>query len=186
MRIWLFILFVASPVWAGNFRYGMPDYATMLREADLVAVVRFVDLRDSGNKKELNGVDSNPTGLHFRELKGKARVISLIKGDPGGDVTCRFYRYPSIEESTEDLGDPDLARRRLAACLRDFGLVHVFPGPPCETAGFEITDFLVYLKKSADGWYEPVTGDSDSDSSIRMLSRPGVSPKLSNEGEPNR
>lgn len=183
MRRLIPFLISASAAIAGGLRYGVPDYAAMFRDSDLVAIVRFHDLKDTGLKKELDDVYSRPSGLHFRELKGTARVISLIRGAGDEKVAVRLYRYPTIEESSNDLGDRELARKRLAACFRNSGLVHVFPGIPRETELFERMDFLVYLKKTGDGFYAPATGDSDSYSSIRQLNDPSVAAKLTRQAQ---
>jgi hypothetical protein len=185
MRLLILILLSSFASASSGYRYGIPDYPTMYRDADLVAIVRFVGLKDTKEKRMLDDVFSRPTGLYFRELKGTVNVISLLKGDvdPNSKLVCRFYRFSTLEESSEDLGDSELARKRRAACFRNWGKIHVFAGPPDQTEGFERTDFLVYLKKNSDGFYIPVTGDSDSDSAIRELNRPNVAAKLTNQAE---
>jgi hypothetical protein len=77
----------------------------------------------------------------------------------------------------------NIAAAGIQRCFRNWGKIHVFAGPPDQTEGFERTDFLVYLKKNSDGFYIPVTGDSDSDSAIRELNRPNVAAKLTNQAE---
>jgi hypothetical protein len=185
MKLLLLILLSSFASASSGYRYGIPDYPVMYREADLVAIVRFVGLKDTQKKKMLDDVFSKPTGLYFRELNGTVNVISLLKGDVDlkSKLICRFYRFSTLEESSVDLGDSELARKRLAARFRNWGKIHVFTGPPEETENFEMTDFLVYLKKTSDGFYIPVTGDSDSDSAIRELSRPNVAAKLTNQAE---
>lgn len=185
MKLLLLILLSSFASASSGYRYGIPDYTAMYREADLVAIVRFVGLKDTQKKKMLDDVFAKPTGLYFRELNGRVNVISLLKGDvdPNSKLICRFYRFSTLEESSEDLGDLELAIKRLAACRRNWGTIHVFAGPPDQTEGFERTDFLVYLKKTSDGFYIPVTGDSDSDSAIRELNRPNVAAKLTNQAE---
>jgi hypothetical protein len=185
MRLLILILLSSFASASSGYRYGIPDYPAMYRDADLVAIVRFVGLKGTKEKRMLDDVFSRPSGLYFRELKGTVNVISLLKGDvdPNSKLVCRFYRFSTLEESSEDLGDSEIARKRLAACFRNWGKIHVFAGPPDQTEGFERTDFLVYLKKTSDGIYIPVTGDSDSDSAIRELNRPTVAAKLTNQAE---
>ena len=152
---------------SGRGVLALPDYPAMYRDADLVAVIRFVDLKDTNKTKELTDLTSRPSGLQFRELNGRIKLVSLLKGTVDSPIVCRLYRFPTFEECSNDLGDQDVARKRLSACIRDFGLVHVFWLKPA--GDIQNVDFLVYLKKAPDGLYIPVTGDSDSHSAIREL-----------------
>ena len=146
----------------------LPDYPAMYRDADLVAIVRFVDLKETSKTKELMDLTSKPSELLFRELNGHIKIVSLFKGSVDKPIICRLYRFPTLDECSKDLGDREVARKRLAAHLRDFGFVHVWVGP---SMGREIRDVdcLVYFKKSADGLYIPVTGESNSDSAVIPL-----------------
>ncbi len=182
MRILVLLLLGALAV-SGRGVLVLPDYSAMHRDADLVAIIRFVDLKDTGKTKELMGLDSKPSSLQFRELNGHIKVISLLKGALEDPIVCRVYRFPTFEECVKDVGNQDEATKRLSACVRDFGLVHVFWAVPNFGASIQDLDFLVYLKKAEGGVYIPVTGDSDSQSAIRQLEPPSIFTRNKQEAE---
>ena len=154
----------------------LPDYPAMYRDADLVAVVRFVDLKDTHKTKELPDLTSKLSKILFRELNGQIKVVSLFKGTADDPIVCRLYRFPTLDECAKDIGDPEEARKRMTHLLTDFGLVHVLYWG----AHLDQNDYLVYLKKSTDGLYIPVTGESNSVSAIRQLAEPNI-PKHTNQ-----
>jgi hypothetical protein len=182
MRI-LLLLLIGVLAATGRGVLVLPDYPAMFRDADVVAIIRFVDLKDTNKTKELTDLTSAPSGLQFRELNSHIKVLSLLKGTADDPMVCRVYRFPTFDECVKDLGSQDEARRRLTACLRDLGLVHVFWAGPDLGASIQDLDFLVYLKKTEGGVYIPVTGDSDSQSAIRQLEPPSISTRNKQEAE---
>ena len=174
MRI-LVLLLLGALAASGRGVLVLPDYPAMFRDADVVAIIRFVDLKDTNKTKELTDLMSNPSGLQFRELNSHIKVLSLLKGTADDSMVCRVYRFPTFDECVKDLGSQDEARKRLTACVRDLGLVHVFWAVPNLGASIQDLDFLVYLKKTEGGVYIPVTGDSDLQSAIRQLEPPSIS-----------
>lgn len=182
MRIFLLLLIGISAA-SGRGVNVIPDYPAMFRDADIVAIIRFVDLKDTNKTKELTDLMSTPSGLQFRELNSHIKVLSLLKGSVDDTMICRVYRFPTIDECAKDLGSQEEARKRLTACIRDMGLVHVFWAIPNLGASIQYLDFLVYLKKAEGGVYIPVTGDSDSQSAIHQLGPPSISTRNQLETE---
>jgi hypothetical protein len=155
------ILLVAVP--AADAR-RLPDwpYDRLLKEADLVVVAAAVKSEPAADKLE---------GDYAFELDGintRFTVKAVLKGEaPKGDLTVLHYQMGRLKPGkTEDdqmyaaKSGPDLVTFRAEPLrVRVGGSGTEMPAP----------EYLLYLKKRADGRYEPVSGQFDPDLSVREI-----------------
>lgn len=127
---------------------GHWPYENLVREADLVVLAAAESSADSDDPPAKEGWEANCVGVNTT-----FRVLAPLKGDIQGKLTLFHYR---LKPGVPVPNGPILASFRIAkADARD--------GGPC---------YLLFLKKRADGRYEPVAGQIDSVLSVRAVPGP--------------
>jgi hypothetical protein len=149
------LIAVALPCQA--WRHPIPDYSGQFDSADVVAVIRVSRIAETGQTKRLRG----NSRVMFRELEVQVEIVSLMKGKTNQPITCRLYRFPTIEEAKGDLG-PRAHIELLAETPWESGLF----------VPRQWNHYLAYLKRDADGFYVPVRGFEGADYCFRELNCP--------------
>jgi hypothetical protein len=115
-------------------------YAELLKEADVVAILRVDRIENTGATFEGHGDSKQYQGKRATSIVGLS-----LKGSPSRTLTFDFFTYssPTVIPPNGAMF-PDLSKR---------DKVH----------------YLVFLKKAADGTLIPVGGHYDGDVSIRPI-----------------
>ena len=151
-------LALAGPREAAARRIVPWSYEDLLKAADLVVVAGAVASDPAGDAK-----DPVPDGAIGVDTRFAVRLV--LKGEaPRGGLTVLHYRWgkaQSGDEAERRAKDPPnfVAFRTGAARVDVSGTPVDVPAP----------DYLLFLKKRADGRYEPVSGQIDPDRSVREL-----------------
>lgn len=146
MRFLIFILLAWSFIGlsSAGIIYVGPDHPKLLKEADLVAVLRLKTMADTGTTKAL----TSESPLAFHEFKATFEVLTVFKGDADAPLALRMHRFPTLEEAVRQLGDE--GRRQLSIIHRHRN-IHIHLMTPTHAK-----EYLAYLKKQEDGTYIPV------------------------------
>jgi hypothetical protein len=131
-------------------------YDKLFREADLVVLARPVSSADSGEVTKHNSWKVDFVGVN---TKFEARAV--LKGKlEGGRLTVLHHRLP---DGVAVVNGPLLVSFRLRGLFITTNTAKVGLGRP---------DYLLFLKKRADGRYEPVSGPVDPELSVREVMPP--------------
>lgn len=122
-------------------------YKNLVREADLVVLAAPESSADSEDPPAKEGWEANCVGVNTT-----LRVLAPLKGEVQGKLTLFHYR---LKPDLAYVNGPFLTTFRVPARAEE--------GGPC---------YLLFLKKKADGRYEPVAGQLDSVLSIRAVPGP--------------
>jgi hypothetical protein len=131
-------------------------YDKLFREADLVVLARPVSSADSGEVASPGGWK-----VEFLGVNTKFEAKAVLKGKlEGGRLTVLHHRLPdgiSIKDG------PWLVSFRLRGlAVETKAMKAILPRP----------DYLLFLKRRADGRYEPVSGPVDPELSVREVMPP--------------
>jgi hypothetical protein len=120
-------------------------YEDLFKEADVVAIVRVTEVRDTAARLEGYG----DTKL-YQGKEAEALVGLMLKGDRQPKLTFQFFSYA-----------PKVSPLPNGAMFADL-------------SGFQKSHYLVFLKKLDDGTLVPISGHFDAGSSVRALDGEGL------------
>lgn len=131
--------------------------ASLLKKSDLVVIARPIESVSTKRTRSLQkerGID-----VTLRAVETKVRVASVLKGDCGTEIVIEHYEIADVREVVLDKG-PKLASFRMKPITINVeGEKRVIPEPY----------YLLYLRKMKASTYEPVTGYTESQSSVFEL-----------------
>ena len=136
-------------------------YGKLHEEADIVAVARAVSTVPSGDKWEAAGFEKD----RFKGVETTLELAHAFKGKPADSFKLLHFQYKDPSASCND--GPGLVSFLTGARPND-GRQGGGESMP-EIQG-DSPEYLLFLKKRADGRFEPVSGQVDPDASVRMLS----------------
>lgn len=125
-------------------------YKKLFKESDVVVIATVVKTDDTDDK--FPG--------HEREFKGQDtefEIQKVIQGDVDGErLKLLHFKYVGTPPANGPM------------------LVKFEPG--LETEGFMMAqaEYMLFLKRTDDGRYVPVSGQYDSEDSVKILSPPGI------------
>lgn len=133
------------------------------KDADVVAVVRFSEIKETGITRQLEAGREPVNRALFRQFTVTAKINTLIKGEVGDAIKLTLYRRPTYEECVFDFGEEE-GRKRWGALTRNSGYTDVFAKLPSDNG-----EYICYLSKSEDGIFTPMHGDAQSGISFFRL-----------------
>ena len=134
----------------------------LMKEADLVVIAKPTTSVDSGEQST-----ENVWKAKFLGVNTSFHTLAVIKGHVGPEFKVLHYR-----DNGKGLWQdgPLLVKFRLDAVHLDSKSAHFDLGPP---------DYLMFLKSRQDGRFEPISGQVDSELSVREVFYPlpaGIEP----------
>jgi hypothetical protein len=135
---------------------GSWPYDELVKHADVVVLTRLISSSDSGDTTALG----NWTDIKFVGVNTKFTVAAVLKGEGvGKELTLLHYRQPAGSQ-------PIINGPMLAAFPFGERKSKVVSGP-VDRENEPL--YLLFLKRRADGRFEPVTRQVDSDLSVREV-----------------
>lgn len=131
-------------------------YERLLKEADVVVIARPMSTKATGKVST-----ANPWEANFVEVETAFEVESALKGKvEGNKLTLLHYR---LEPGAQIVNGPLLVKFRTRGLRLDTPKAKAQLGQP---------SYLLYLKKRADGRFEPLSGQVDPELSVREMYAP--------------
>ena len=123
----------------------------MMAQADAIVIATPISVRDTSERTTLPNIvrtDTNNvrSAIPAIGVETTFTVLSVLKGDTN-TTTIVFHHLREAEKPGAQFNGP--------------GLVTFDPR--------EKKRFLLFLKREADGWYAPLTGQTDPDGGVRDL-----------------
>lgn len=141
----------------------IPDSDRSSKDANIVAIVRFSEIKETGVTKQLDAGREPVDRALFRQFTVTAKINTLVKGEIVGLIKLTLYRLPTYEECISDFGEEE-GRKRWGALMRNSGYTDVFAKLPSDHG-----EYICYLSKSEDGICTPMHGDAQSGISFFRL-----------------
>jgi hypothetical protein len=136
----------------------VPDwpYEKLLKEADVVVIVKAVSSKDTKDVMK-----ERPWNIGFQGVETTFTVQAVLKGKVDGDeLTVLHYKLPP-DASVKD-GPGLVSFRTKGVTIRTKEAKVLLPRP----------GYLLFLKKGEGGRYEPVSGQIDPELSVREMNSP--------------
>ena len=131
-------------------------YEKLLKEADLVVIVKAVESKDT---KDV--LKDNPWKVEFQGMETTFSVEAVLKGKVEGDkLTVLHYR---LKPGMSVVNGPLLVSFHTKGPFIETKQAKVQLAQPC---------YLLFLTKAKDGRYEPVSGQVDPELSVKEVNRP--------------
>ena len=157
------ICFLAYPSAAEARLSRKWTYDQLLKEADLVVIAEAVWTEQADDEPPNH---SWPRELVAQNTTFKVRLT--LKGKAEGEkIKVLHFKFGQYKKGLDDrllsLDEPHFVAFRTGPMTVGTGKEkHVLPAP----------EYLLFLKKTKDGRYEPLSGQFDPDRSIREVSKP--------------
>jgi len=131
------------------------SYSKLFKAADLVVIARAGPTVDTGAK---------PTDPRYADMlvgeETQFTIESVLQGKaPVGGLTVRHFRFADSNKIGFD--GPQLAFFRTKP--------RVFKGPDIGYVSLGIPDYLLFLRPTGDGAFEPVSGQIDAAQSVKEM-----------------
>jgi len=150
-------------------------YEKLLKEADLVVIARAVSTVPSEDKWEAAIFERD----RFAGLETTFEVATVLKGKSADSFKLLHFQYKARAKPFNDgpamvsfLTEPLSIDIRPTRKIDDEGLERLEPLK--RKSSTSAPEYLLFLKRRADGRFEAVSGQVDPDSSVRTLFREGV------------
>ena len=150
-------------------------YEKLLKEADLVVIARAVSTVPSEDKWEAAIFERD----RFAGLETTFEVATVLKGKSADSFKLLHFQYKARAKPFNDgpamvsfLTEPLSIDIRPTRKIDDEGLERLEPLK--RKSSTSAPEYLLFLKRRADGRFEAVSGQVDPDSSVSTLFREGV------------
>ena len=151
-RVWIFGVILLLGLSSGERAEGrirqVWTQKQMVDRADLIVIAKVAEVRDTGVTTTIPNIRRGTEGIAAVEMEGTFEISAVLKGKHDGAKLVLVY----LRETK-----PETARGA------------------AELVGFEAGDkreYLLFLKREADGRYSAVVGQTDPAEAVKEINRP--------------